>query len=178
MLYERILGRVTPALPRFSATLIEPAIGDLLRQHNLTLEQVFAENPASLGQLLAARSIPEAGKRNLAAAELALDAELIPLLDWMHSLDEGLGRSGETAAGKIRYQMSRLRTLAANFQLQREAALARHAESISQALYPGGGLQERLHGAAYYFARYGFGLAEELTAQAANCRPGHTAIWL
>ena len=178
VLYERILGRVTPALPRFSATLIEPAIGDLLRQHNLTLEQVFAENPASLGQLLAARSIPEAGKRNLAAAELALDAELIPLLDWMHSLDEGLGRSGETAAGKIRYQMSRLRTLAANFQLQREAALARHAESISQAVYPGGGLQERLHGAAYYFARYGFGLAEELTAQAANCRPGHTAIWL
>jgi bacillithiol biosynthesis cysteine-adding enzyme BshC len=178
VLYERILGRVTPALPRFSATLIEPAIGDLLRQHNLTLEQVFAENPASLGQLLAARSIPEAGKRNLAAAELALDAELIPLLDWMHSLDEGLGRSGETAAGKIRYQMSRLRTLAANFQLQREAALARHAESISQALYPGGVLQERLHGAAYYFARYGFGLAEELTAQAANCSPGHAAIWL
>jgi hypothetical protein len=39
-------------------------------------------------------------------------------------------------------------------------------------------LQERLHGAAYYFARYGFGLAEELTAQAANCSPGHAAIWL
>jgi bacillithiol biosynthesis cysteine-adding enzyme BshC len=178
VLYERILGRVTPALPRFSATLIEPAIGDLLRQHNLTLGQVFAENPASLGQLLAARSIPAVGKQGLAAAELALDAELIPLLDWMHSLDAGLGRSGDTAAGKIRYQMSRLRTLAANFQLQREAALARHAESISQALYPGGVLQERLHGAAYYFARYGFGLAEELTAQAANCRPGHTAMWL
>jgi uncharacterized protein YllA (UPF0747 family) len=178
VLYERILGRVTPALPRFSATLIEPAIGDLLRQHNLTLEQVIAESPASLAQLLAARAIPAAGKRNLATAELALDAELIPLLDWMHSLDAGLGRSGDTAAGKIRYQMSRLRTLAANFQLQREAALARHAESISQALYPGGVLQERLHGAAYYFARYGFGLAEELTAQAANCSPGHAAIWL
>jgi bacillithiol biosynthesis cysteine-adding enzyme BshC len=178
VLYQRILGRVTPALPRFSATLIEPAIGDLLRQHNLTLEQVIAESPASLAQLLAARAIPAAGKRNLATAELALDAELIPLLDWMHSLDAGLGRSGDTAAGKIRYQMSRLRTLAANFQLQREAALARHAESISQALYPGGVLQERLHGAAYYFARYGFGLAEELTAQAANCSPGHAAIWL
>jgi hypothetical protein len=39
-------------------------------------------------------------------------------------------------------------------------------------------LQERLHGAAYYFARYGFGLAEELTAQAANPCPGHTAVWL
>jgi bacillithiol biosynthesis cysteine-adding enzyme BshC len=178
VLYERILSRVTPVLPRLSATLIEPGIGELLRQHNLTLEQVFAESPASLGQLLAGRSIPAAGKRSIEAAELALDAELIPLLDWMHSLDEGLGWSGETAAGKIRYQMSRLRTLAANFQLQREASLARHAESISQSLYPDGVLQERLHGAAYYFARYGFGLAEELTAQAASCRSGHEAIWL
>jgi hypothetical protein len=42
-------------------------------------------------------------------------------------------------------------------------------------------LQERVHGAAYYFARYGFELAEELVAQAAvaaeTC-PGHTAMWL
>jgi uncharacterized protein YllA (UPF0747 family) len=78
----------------------------------------------------------------------------------------------------MRYQMNRLRRLAANFQLQRKASLGRHAQAISQALYPGGGLQERLHGAAYYFARYGFELAEALTAQAANCRPGHTEMWL
>jgi hypothetical protein len=55
--------------------------------------------------------------------------------------------------------------------------LARQAEAISQALYPGGVLQERVHGAAYYFARYGFELAEDLTEQAAQCS-GHAAIWL
>ena len=60
----------------------------------------------------------------------------------------------------MRYQMNRLRTLAANFQLQREATLTRHANSIFNALYPGGVLQERVHGAAYYFARYGLELAE------------------
>jgi bacillithiol biosynthesis cysteine-adding enzyme BshC len=178
VLYERILGRMTPALPRFSATLIEPAIGELLRRHELTLERVFEESPESLAQLLAARAIPALGKRNLAAADLALDNELIPLVDWMRTLDEGLGRSAETAASKMRYQMSRLRRLAANFQLQRETQLARQAEAISQALYPGGGLQERLHGAAFYFARHGFELAEELTQQAADERAGHTAIWL
>ena len=78
----------------------------------------------------------------------------------------------------MRYQMNRLRRLAANFQLTREAALARHADTLAQALYPGGALQERLHGAAYYFARYGFELAEEFTAQAADACPGHTALWL
>jgi bacillithiol biosynthesis cysteine-adding enzyme BshC len=178
VLFERILGRITPALPRFSATLVEPAIGELLRKHDLALERVFGESAASLAQLLAARSMPIEGKRKLAAAGTALDAELTPLLDWMHSLDEGLGRSAETAASKMRYQMNRMRTLAANFQLQREASLGRHAEAICQALYPGGVLQERLHGAAYYFARYGFELAEEVSAQAENPCPGHTAIWL
>ncbi len=181
VLYERILGRVTPALPRFSATLIEPAIGELLRRHELTLERVFHESPASLAQLLAARRMPTEGKRKLAAAGTALEAELTPLLEWMSAMDEGLGRSAETAGSKMRYQMNRLRKLAANFELQREASLGRHAQAICQALYPGGGLQERTHGAAYYFARYGFELAEELTAQAAlaaTACPGHTAIWL
>jgi hypothetical protein len=96
----------------------------------------------------------------------------------MRMLDADLGRSAETAASKMRYQMSRLRRLAANFQLQREAQIGRHAEAISHAIYPGGGLQERLHGAATYFVRYGFELAEEITAQAAEPRPGHTAMWL
>lgn len=178
VLFERILGRTTPSLPRFSATIIEPAIGQLLRQHELTLERVFAETPASLARLLAARLIPVEGKRKLAAAGTALDGELEALLEWTRSLDAGLARSAQTAASKMRYQMNRLRTLTANFQLQREASLGRHAEAINQALYPGGGLQERLHGAAFYLARYGFELAEELTAAAANPTPSHTALWL
>jgi bacillithiol biosynthesis cysteine-adding enzyme BshC len=178
VLFERILGRVTPVQPRFSATLVEPAIGELLRKHELTLERIFAGNPASLAQLLAARAMPSEGKKKLAATGTALDRELATLLGWMRSLDAGLGRSADTAASKMRYQMNRLRTLAANFQLQREASLGRHAEALCQALYPGGALQERVIGAAYYFARYGFELAEELTAQAANPCPGHMALWL
>jgi len=178
VLFERILGRMTPVQPRFSATLIEPAICELLRKHELTLERVFTESETSLAQLLAARAIPIEGKRKLAAAGATLDAELKTVEEWMGQLDAGLGRSAETAASKMRYQMNRLRRLAANFELQREASLGRHAQAICQALYPGGVLQERLHGAAYYFARYGFELAEELSAQAANSCPGHTAVWL
>ena len=122
--------------------------------------------------------MPVEGKQRIAAAGNAMDAELNALLEWMHSLDAGLAQSGETAASKIRYQMNRMRELAANFALQKEASLSKHAQSISQSLYPGGVLQERVHGAAYYFARYGFGLAEELVEQAANICPGHMALWL
>ena len=178
VLFERILGRLTPAQPRFSGTLVEPAIGDLLRKHELGLDRVFGESADSLAQLLGARSMPIEGKRAIAAAGNALDAELTPLVEWMSKLDGGLGRSAATSASKMRYQMNRLRRLGANFQLEKEAALGRHAQAISQSLYPGGILQERVHGAAYYLAKFGFGLNEEITTQAENPCPGHTAMWL
>lgn len=179
VLFERILGRATPAEPRFSATLVEPAVAELLEKHGLDLARVFQENADSLTQLIAARTIPVEGKRKLAAAGKALDAELEPLLDWMRGVDAGLGRAGETAARKMRYQMNRLRRMSANFAMQKEESLKRHAEAITRSLYPGGVLQERLHGAAYYFARHGFDLAETLTRRAMEmaCR-GHAEIRL
>jgi bacillithiol biosynthesis cysteine-adding enzyme BshC len=183
VLFERILGnkmgRQTPPIARFSATLIEPSIAELLRRHELTLDQIFSEeNASTLALRLAARSMPIETKQKLAAAGNALDAELTTLVDWLQSQDKGLGQSADTAAGKMRYQMNRLRTLAANFQLQRETTLTRHANSLFNALYPGGVLQERVHGAAYYFTRYGLSLAETLCEQAASLCPGHSAIWL
>ncbi len=178
VVYELILGRQTPIQPRFSATLIEPAIGELLRKHELRLDRVFTEDEPSLARLLAARAMPVEGKQRIAAAGNAMDTELNALLEWMHALDAGLAQSGETAASKIRYQMNRMRELAANFALQKEASLSKHAQAINQSLFPGGVLQERVHGAAYYFARYGSGLAEELVEQAANNCPGHMALWL
>ena len=179
ILFERILGRKTPPISRFSATLIEPSVAELLRRHELTLEQVFTEeSAASLAQRLAARAMPVETKQRLAAAGDALDAELNALVEWLQSQDKGLGQSAETAAGKMRYQMNRLRTLAANFQLQREATLTRHASALFNALYPGGVLQERIHGGAYYFARYGLELAEALCEQAGSLCPGHTVVWL
>ena len=178
VLFDRILGRMTPVHPRLTATLVEPQIADLLRQHDLAPERVFSETKDSLTQLLAARAMPIEGKRKLAAAGNALDGELEGLLTWMRSLDEGLGRSAETAASKMRYQMNRLRRLGANFQLQKEASLARHAEAMTRALHPEGDLQERLHGAAYYFARYGFELAEQIAATAEKLCPGHAILGL
>jgi len=177
VLYERILGRLTPILPRLSATLIEPAIGELLQRHELSVEAVFASSQQELAQRLAARAMPVEGTQLLASAGHALDAELTSLTGYMTGLDEGLGRSAAKSASKMRYQMNRMRRLAANFELKREESLGRHAQAVSNALYPQGGLQERLIGAAYFLARYGDGLVETLLSVAAD-GPGHKVIQL
>jgi len=178
VLFEKILGKVTPAHPRFTATIVEPDIGELLRRHELTLERIVQETPDSLAQLLAARAMPVEGKQKLAAAGNALDAELTDLQRWMESLDAGLGRSGATAASKMRYQMNRLRRLTANFVLQKEESLKRHAQAIATAVFPDGHLQERVHGAAWYFARHGFELTDLLVENAAKECPGHAVLWV
>jgi uncharacterized protein YllA (UPF0747 family) len=68
--------------------------------------------------------------------------------------------------------------MAASYELQKEASLGRHAQAVIQALYPQGGLQERLIGAAYFLARYGNGLIETLIAEAGDGCPGHKLIRL
>jgi bacillithiol biosynthesis cysteine-adding enzyme BshC len=178
VLYERILGRLTPVLPRLSVTLVEPAIAEVLDRHELTAESIFHSTEQGLAQQLGARAIPIEGKQKLASAGNALDVELTALTEYMGALDEGLGKSALVSASKMRYQMNRLRRMAANFQLQKEASLNRHAQALTQALYPHGELQERLIGAGYFLAKYGEGLVEKLVAEAADGCPGHKVIRL
>lgn len=178
VLYERILGRQSAAMPRLAATLVEPSIAAMLRKQDLTVPQIFGQDANSLAQRNAERALPLEGKQRVDAATQAFEAQMGALLSWMRSLDQGLGQSAETAVGKMQYQMDRLRRLAENFQLQRESSLTRHAQALSQAIYPEGDLQERVHGAAYYFARYGVELAETLVEQAAAGCNGHLALWL
>jgi bacillithiol synthase len=181
VLYERILGRTTPILPRLSATLIEPAVGGLLARHEVSLPDVIQsalKDPLELAQRLGARAISVVGKRKLSAAGSALDTELSALATYMHSLDPGLGRAADVSSSKMRYQMNRMRRLAANYELRREQSLSRDAGLIALNLFPDRHPQERVLAAAWFLSRYGEGLPELLVEQAGQQCPGHKAIWL
>jgi bacillithiol biosynthesis cysteine-adding enzyme BshC len=181
VLFERILGRTTPILPRLSATLVEPAIAGLLARHEVSLPDVIQSglrDPLELAQRLGARAISVVGKRKLAAAGSALDTELSALATYMHSLDPGLGRAADVSSSKMRYQMNRMRRLAANYELRREQSLGRDAGLIALNLFPERHPQERVLGAAWFLSRYGDSLAELLVEQAGQQCPGHKALWL
>ena len=175
VVYREILGRSTAVLPRLSATLIEPKIAAVMDRHELTLPGVLTTTD-TLAQRLGARAIPIEGKRKLATAGNALDAELTAVTEWMAQMDVGLGRAATTAASKMRYQMNRLRRMAARYQLEKESSLTRHAKAITNALYPGGQLQERTVGGVYFLASQGNGLLELLIHTAADACPGHKVL--
>ncbi len=177
VLYERILGRVTPVLPRFSATLIEPAIGAVLSKHEVSLKDVFeAKTAEALAQRLGARAMPIEGKRRLAAVGNAMDAELGALTDYLGATDASLGRSAAVSASKMRYQMNRLRRMAATYEVQKEASLGKHAAAMMLHLFPGGHPQERVIAGVYFLAQCGEGLIDRLVEEAAQMCVGHAVV--
>ncbi len=171
-LYERILHSVTPVLPRLSATLIPAKLRAVMDQHELSLRDAMT-TADELARRLGARAIPIEGKRALAAAGNALDAELAEVQRWMETMDRNLGRSAGVAAGKMRYQMNRLRRLAANWQLERETYLGKHAGAITRTLYPDQHVQERLLSGVQLLAMTDEDLPTLLIANADQECPGH-----
>ena len=93
-------------------------------------------------------------------------------------MDESLGRSAEVSGSKMQYQMNRLRRMAANFEVQKEASLRKHAEAITLNVFPEGHPQERVVAGMWFMAKYGDGLVERMVAVAANLCPGHVVVRL
>jgi len=179
VVYEQALGRVTPVLPRLSATLVEPAIAAVMQQHQVELAQVFeAKTAEGLAQRLGARAMPIEGKRKLAAVGNAMDAELTALTEYMTAMSADMGRSAEVSASKMRYQMGRLRRMAASFEVQKQAHLLKHATAIVLNLFPEEHPQERLLAGVWFLARYGETLPGLLVEHAGQECPGHRVIYL
>jgi len=70
--------------------------------------------------------------------------------------------AADTAGSKMQYQLDRLYQQAARAEAQKGELVTRHADTLSQALYPEKGLQERTVAAAYFVARYGRDLLHQI----------------
>ena len=128
--------------------------------------------------------MPIEAKRRLAAAGNALDEALVAAEDYLGTLDAGLGKSAEVSASKMRYQMDRLRRLAATFELQKECSLKKHADAMVLHLFPEGHPQERVAAGVWFLAGFeaqggsATGLIARLVEEAASQCPGHVVVRL
>ena len=159
--YEALLGRVTPVLPRFSATIVEPKMQRLMEKHGITLSDTF-DGPEALRQALAARNLPEDLQAAFEEARKSFDSNLASIKEKFEKLDRTLVDAAETARSKMQHQMEKLYAQAARAEAQKGELVTRHANQISESLYPGKGLQERAVGGIYFLARYGRELLHQL----------------
>lgn len=154
VVYEALLHRITPVLPRFSATIIEPKVQRLLERYALSAADIFA-GPEDLRQKLAEHSLPQDLQRAFEAARQSLESHLATIKEKLTKLDRTLVDAGDTSASKVLYQLDKLHGQAARAELQKQDVVRRHADMLSNSLYPDKALQERGVGAIYFVARYG-----------------------
>jgi bacillithiol biosynthesis cysteine-adding enzyme BshC len=159
--YEVLAGRVTPIVPRFSATIVEPKIQRLIERHGVTVLDVFG-GPEALRQQLAERNLPRELQAAFEAAKTSLETDLAAIREKLELLDRTLVDAADTASSKMRHQLEKLHTQAARAQALKGELVGRHAELLSQALYPEKGLQERNVGGIYFVARYGSELLHQI----------------
>jgi uncharacterized protein YllA (UPF0747 family) len=145
---------VTPLVPRFSATLIEPKVQRWLRQYDLTVVDVFQESDA-LRRTLASRTLPADLQAAFERAKKSVEESFSGLQEALVKLDPTLVEASQTGVSKIHYQLDRLRERAMAAELRRSEVVGRHADALSNALYPEDALQERGVAGAYFVARHG-----------------------
>jgi bacillithiol biosynthesis cysteine-adding enzyme BshC len=154
VVYKALSGTITPIVPRFSATIVTPKLQALLERYNLRLPDVFRA-PDSLRETLAMRAMPQTLQTHFDNAEAALEGSMSPIREALASLDKTLVESATTAESKMLYQLRGLRSRAARAELRHSEVLERHAELLSNTLYPNKTLQEREIGGVYFLARHG-----------------------
>lgn len=163
VVYEKLLGHVTPIVPRFSATLVDAKAERLLEKYDLSAFDVF-QGPKSLKQQLASRSLPADLQSAFDKANTALEACVDAIRGSLARLDSTLVDAANRAGAKMQYQLDHLRSSAARAELRQSEVLERHATFLSSVLYPNKTLQEREVAGIYFVARYGPDLLRQLYA--------------
>ncbi|MFL6301184.1 MAG: bacillithiol biosynthesis cysteine-adding enzyme BshC [Terriglobales bacterium] len=177
VVYKTLLGRVTPILPRCSATLIEERQQKVMEKFSLGLMEMF-QGPERLKKLIAARVLPADLQSDFHKATENLDSSLEPIMHTLQKLDPTLAEAAKRSASKMRYQLDRLRNLAVKAELGRNEAIARKSEELSAALFPNGTLQEREIAGVSYLARHGMALIAKLHDVLQTSCPGHQIVKL
>jgi len=161
VVYEKLLGRVTPILPRFSATLLEPKPERILKRYQLSLPDLFL-GPEKVREAIAARSLPMDLQTRFSEAYASVDQSMAALRESIGRLDSTLIDTAESTRTGMSHQIDRLQARVARAEQQRNEVITRHADALSQVLFPHRALQEREVAGVSFVARYGPGLLADL----------------
>jgi bacillithiol synthase len=161
VVYEKLLGRVTPILPRFSATLLDPKADRILTHFQLALPDVFP-GPEKLREAIAARSLPPDLQVRFEDAYASVERSMAALRESIGKLDSTLIDATENTRASLANNLDRLRAKVARAEQLRNEVITRKADILSNSLFPHKALQEREFAGVSFVARYGPGLLANL----------------
>jgi bacillithiol biosynthesis cysteine-adding enzyme BshC len=177
VVYEKLLGRVTPILPRFSATLVEPRTKRLMERYQISVADTF-HGVERLQERLAEHAMSKEVRGAFDAAEASVESSLAALRQSLEKFDPTLAEASARSESKMRYQLERLRARVARAELQRQGELSQHAEQLMACLHPNKNLQERELAGVSFVARYGTQFLLQLYDAVQTACPDHQVLHL
>jgi bacillithiol biosynthesis cysteine-adding enzyme BshC len=175
VVYGTLLGRVTPVLPRGSATLVEEHQQKILQKLSFTLLDVFQE-PETVRKLIAAKVMPADLNARFDEAAAQLENTLRSITEPLEKFDPTLADAAQRSASKMRYQLKRLRERTAAAELRRDEVVSRKGAELSTVLFPNKNLQEREIAGISFLARHGIDLVQRLYDTLQTSCPGHQIV--
>ena len=177
VVYEQLLGRVTPTVPRFAATLIDPKSRRIMEQYRITVADVL-QGPEHVRERLAEQQLPKALESTLESTQRELEKSLSHIVTQLKKLDPTLVDAAQKSVSKVEYQLDHLKKKAAHAQLRRREELRRHADHLSDSIYPNQNLQEREIAGISFLAQHGPALVDRIyEAIQPNCL-GHQLVYI
>jgi len=154
VVYQALLDHVTPIVPRFSATIVEPKPKALLERYQLALPEVF-QGPEPLREKLAEKILPPELQKAFDSAGVNLQQAMATVREALAGLDKTLVDAADNASSKMQHQLESLRARAARAELRQSEIASRHAQQLGNALFPNKTLQEREIAGVYFLSRQG-----------------------
>jgi bacillithiol biosynthesis cysteine-adding enzyme BshC len=175
VVHQMLLGRVTPVLPRLSATLVSKRQHRLLQRNGLGIADLF-QGLDALRRQIGERALPTGFAETMRQAEEQLQALGEQLQDTLRQLDPTLVGAAARATRKMNHQIARLGTKAAHAELRRNAQLDSDATELWNTLFPGKNLQERSIAGFALLAQFGDGMLDACLQAAATHQNAHHVI--
>ena len=160
-LYQALLGRVTPIVPRFSSTLIETKPQALLERYKLAFSDLF-HGPEALRERIGSHLLGPNLQSSFQQAKTTLERSMSAVREALAHVDKTLVESAQNAESKMLYQLTNLQSRAARAELRHSEVADRHARLLSNSLYPDKTLQEREMAGIYFLAKHGRELLDGL----------------
>ena len=177
VVYEQLLGRVTPVLPRLSLTVVNGRMRRLMERYGLRLPDLF-RGEQELRELLASRVLPATLQQQFEEGTRTVGALTERLATLLRPLDPTLVAAAEKAGLKMAYQVQRLAGKAARAELRKNEQLTREAAELMNGLFPAHGLQERTLPGIFLLSQNGLDVLDKLIAAAATHCSGHQLLYV
>jgi uncharacterized protein YllA (UPF0747 family) len=161
VLYRALLGRMPVMLPRAGFTLGDVKAAKLLKQYQLTVEDLW-QGSQEIRKRLERAAVPKTLSTKFDREQKHITKTLTQLGKQIATLDRTLQGSVGTAQKKIAFQLDKLRRKVGRAQDQKNSLITAHQKFLEEQLYPHHVLQSRELGFLPFLAKWGPSALDEL----------------